>query len=45
MNLFPWSWKENDPTHSTRLSINLWTTALWLFIAHILYKKDIVITV
>nr|KAF7429752.1 hypothetical protein H0235_006150 [Vespula pensylvanica] len=45
MGLFPWSWKENDQTHSTQLVINLWTTALWLLIAHLLYKKDIVITV
>ncbi|XP_035731756.1 heparan-alpha-glucosaminide N-acetyltransferase-like [Vespa mandarinia] len=45
MGLFPWSWKENYPTHSTQLIINLWTTTLWLFISYILYKKDIVITV
>ncbi|KAL2734398.1 heparan-alpha-glucosaminide N-acetyltransferase-like [Vespula squamosa] len=45
MELFPWSWKENDPTHFTQLFINLWTTALWLLAAYLLYKKDIKITV
>ncbi|XP_015177917.1 PREDICTED: heparan-alpha-glucosaminide N-acetyltransferase-like [Polistes dominula] len=45
MGLFPWSWRENNPTHSVQLIINLWTTVLWTFISYVLYKKEIVITV
>lgn len=45
MNLFPWAWKIVEPTHSTQLAMNLWTTTLWTIIAYGLYKKDIVITI
>ncbi|KAK2586715.1 hypothetical protein KPH14_011750 [Odynerus spinipes] len=45
MDLFPWSWKIAEPTHSSLLAMNLWTTVLWGIIAYGLYKKDIVITV
>ncbi|KAI4484369.1 hypothetical protein M0802_013114 [Mischocyttarus mexicanus] len=45
MGLFPWSWRESNPTHLIQLLINLWTTVLWAFISYVLYKKEIVITV
>ncbi|XP_011498330.1 PREDICTED: heparan-alpha-glucosaminide N-acetyltransferase-like [Ceratosolen solmsi marchali] len=46
MDLFPFTWIiPGTPTHTSILAINLWTTTLWSFIAFILYKKDILITI
>lgn len=45
MNCFPWSWKIYNPTHSTLLAMNLWTTILWALITYGMSKKDIIITV
>ncbi|KAJ8675685.1 hypothetical protein QAD02_011471 [Eretmocerus hayati] len=46
MELFPFAWKlPIMPTHTSLLAINLWTTTLWAFIAYLLYKREILITI
>jgi heparan-alpha-glucosaminide N-acetyltransferase len=46
MNLFPFAWEiPGTPTHTSVLAMNLWTSTLWSFIAFVLYKKDILITI
>ncbi|XP_066603732.1 heparan-alpha-glucosaminide N-acetyltransferase-like [Prorops nasuta] len=46
LHIFPFNWKIiGVSTHGLALGINLWTTVVWLTIATILYKKDIIITV
>ncbi|XP_034936352.1 heparan-alpha-glucosaminide N-acetyltransferase-like [Chelonus insularis] len=45
MDRFPWSWKLENPSHTSLLAMNLWTTTLWGLIAYGLYKKDIIISV
>ncbi|KAJ9592755.1 hypothetical protein L9F63_015593 [Diploptera punctata] len=44
-HMFPWSWRPYKQTHEEYLAMNLWGATLWMFIAYILYKKNIVITV
>lgn len=45
-DLFPFAWNIVGPsTHSFFLLMNLWTTVLWGFIAYLLYKKDIILSI
>ncbi|XP_051168697.1 heparan-alpha-glucosaminide N-acetyltransferase-like isoform X2 [Leptopilina boulardi] len=44
--LFPFAWDiMGTPTHTFALLMNLWTTVLWGFIAYLLYRKDIIISI
>ncbi|XP_011303728.1 heparan-alpha-glucosaminide N-acetyltransferase-like [Fopius arisanus] len=45
MKSFPWAWQLDNPSHASALAMNIWTTTLWAFIAFLLYRKDIIITV
>ncbi|XP_069064620.1 heparan-alpha-glucosaminide N-acetyltransferase [Pleurodeles waltl] len=41
-NYFPFSWKmENSQSHAEHLTQNLLATSLWVFIAYVLYKRNI----
>ncbi|XP_058788959.1 heparan-alpha-glucosaminide N-acetyltransferase-like [Phymastichus coffea] len=46
MGLFPFAWDiPGTLTHKSVLAMNLWTTVLWAFIAYVLYKKEILISI
>jgi len=45
-NLFPWHFIVGDMrTHAARLPEALWGTSLWIYIAFVLYKKKVFVTV
>lgn len=44
-HMFPWSWKPYKHTHEEFVAMNLWGATLWMFIAYVLYKKNVFITI
>lgn len=43
--MFPFSWAPFSQSHYEALTMNLWGTFLWMFIAYVLYKKKIFLAV